>query len=42
MKLQQLREEYEAQQKVINDMIRDKEKENGNTRFDEEMEKENE
>ena len=39
LKLQQLREEYEAQQKVINDMIRDKEKENGNTRFDEEMEK---
>lgn len=39
LKLQQLREEYEAQQKVINDMIRDKEKENGNSRFDEEMEK---
>ena len=39
LKLQQLREEYEAQQKVIDDMIRDKEKENGNTRFDEEMEK---
>lgn len=39
LKLQQLREEYEAQQKVINDMIRDKEKENGNARFDEEMEK---
>ena len=39
LKLQQLREEYEAQQKVIDDMIRDKEKENGNNRFDEEMEK---
>lgn len=39
LKLQQLRDEYEAQQKVINDMIRDKEKENGNNRFDEEMEK---
>ena len=39
LKLQQLREEYEAQQKVIDDMIRDKEKENGNTRFDEEMDK---
>ena len=39
LKLQQLREEYEAQQKVINDMIKDKEKENGNNRFDEEMEK---
>ena len=39
LKLQQLREEYEAQQKVIDDMIRDKEKENGNARFDEEMEK---
>lgn len=38
LKLQQLREEYEAQQKVIDDMIRDKEKENGNNRFDEEME----
>lgn len=39
LKLQQLREEYEAQQKVIDDMIHDKEKENGNNRFDEEMEK---
>lgn len=39
LKLQQLREEYEAQQKVIDDMIRDKEKENGNARFDEEMDK---
>lgn len=39
LKLQQLREEYEAQQKVIDDMIREKEKENGNNRFDEEMEK---
>lgn len=39
LKLQQLREEYEAQQQVIDDMIRDKEKENGNARFDEEMEK---
>lgn len=39
LKLQQLRDEYEAQQKVINDMIKDKEKENGNNRFDEEMEK---
>lgn len=39
LKLQQLREEFEAQQQVIDDMIRDKEKENGNARFDEEMEK---
>ena len=39
LKLQQLLEEYKAQQKVIDDMIRDKEKENGNIRFDEEMEK---
>ena len=39
LKLQQLREEFEAQQQVIDDMIRNKEKENGNTRFDEEMEK---
>lgn len=39
LKLQQLREEYEAQQKVIDDMIRDHEKEQGNNRFDEEMEK---
>ena len=37
LKLQQLRAEYEAQQKVINDMIRDHEKEEGNKRFDEEM-----
>ena len=39
LKLQQLRAEYEAQQQVINDMIRDHEKEEGNKRFDEEMEK---
>lgn len=39
LKLQQLREEYEAQRKVIDDMIKDKEKESGNNRFDEEMEK---
>lgn len=37
LKLQQLRAEYEAQQQVINDMIRDHEKEEGNKRFDEEM-----
>ena len=39
LKLQQLKDEYLAQQKVIDDMIRDKEKENGNARFDEEMKK---
>lgn len=39
LKLQQLKEEYQAQMEVINQMIRDKEKENGNNRFDEEMDK---
>ena len=39
LKLQQLLEDYQDQQKVIDDMIRDHEKEQGNNRFDEEMEK---
>lgn len=39
LKLQQLLEEYKDQQKVIDDMIRDKEKENGNDRFQEEIDK---
>ena len=39
LKLQQLRAEYEAQQKVIDDMIRDHQREEGSNRFDEEMDK---
>lgn len=39
LKLEQLLQEYKDQQKVIDDMIRDHEKELGNERFDEEMEK---
>ena len=39
LKLQQLLEEYKNQQKVIDDMIRDHEKEQGNARFDEELDK---
>lgn len=39
LKLQQLRAEYEAQQKVIDEMIRDHEREQGSNRFDEEMDK---
>ena len=34
-RLEQLRKEYEEQQQAINDMIRDKEKDNANDRFDE-------
>lgn len=39
LKLQQLKDEYDAQLEVINQMIRDKEKELGSNRFDEEMDK---
>lgn len=39
LRLQQLKEEYDAQLEVINQMIRDNEKQLGNDRFDEEMEK---
>lgn len=34
-RLEQLRKEYEEQQQAINDLIRDKEKDNANDRFDE-------
>ena len=34
-RLEQLKKEYEQQQQAINDMIRDKEKDNANDRFDE-------
>lgn len=38
-RLEQLKKEYEAQQEVLNDMIRDKEKDLTNERFDEEIDK---
>ena len=38
-RLEELKKEYEAQQEVLNDMIRDKEKDLTNERFDEEIDK---